>query len=200
PAALTTGNPSTMRASGIAVLTPLFSAAGVVLFGNLIRNTLVLRRIYYPAVVGATVLMFAAMAFRYVRSPYFQELSFQKIGVDMGRALGRHEKRYKAVFIERYVSIPYIYVAAFAPIPPREFHRIPKRLYSDGMDAFTRVGKYYFVVETIMPSVIGSMGRDPRFLFVSPKRMAGLTAVDSVSFGTQKLLFQTCGPTCRASR
>ncbi len=197
PAALTTGNPSTMRASGLAVITPLLTAAGILGIGRFVKSASLREKIYYPAVVSAVVLAFAAMTYRYARSPYFQELSFQKIGVDMGAALGRHQSRYDAIVIERYVSIPYIYVAAFAPITPREFHRTPKALYSTGMDTFTRLGKYHFVFESTMPATVASLGRRPgRFLFVSPKRIAGTSPVDSVAFGEQKLIFQACEQAC----
>lgn len=197
PAALTTGNPSTMRASGLAVLTPLYSAAGIVLIGRLVRNAWLWQRIYYPAVVGAVVFAFAAMTYRYARSPYFQELSFQKIDVEMGRALGRHQGRYDAIVVEKSMPIPYIYIAAFAPIPPREFHRAPKALNSVGMDHFMRLGKYYFVRQSAMPATVDALGsRAGRFLFVSPRSIAGLTPLDSVSFGTQKLIFQACERAC----
>ncbi|MBA3341107.1 MAG: glycosyltransferase family 39 protein [Gemmatimonadaceae bacterium] len=192
PAALTTGNPATMRASAIAVLTPLFSAAGLIVLGNLVRRKSLRRRIFYPVALAGIVLSFAAMTWQYATSPYFRELSFQKIGVDMGRALSGHQNRYDAIIIERYVSLAYIYVAAFTPIPPREFHRVPKQLYSDGMDSFTRLGSYYFVVESTMPATVASLRQQPgKFLFVSPTRLSGLSQVDSVAFQDRKLYFQT---------
>ena len=192
PAALTTGNPATMRTSGMAVLTPLFSAAGVILLGSLLRSERLRRKIYYPATVAAVVLFFAAMTYRYSRSEYFRELSFQKIAVDMARKAGEYQSGYDAIFVQHYVSEPYIYIAAFAPISPSEFQRMPKNLYSTGMDMFTRLGKYYFVWESTMPRTVDAYRNRPgRFLFISPTRLAGLTATDSVSFRDQKLYFQT---------
>jgi len=191
PAALTTGNPSTMRASGIALVTPLFSAAGLVFLGGLVRNLRLRERLYYPVAVGVVVLAFAAMAYRYASSPYFRELSFQEIGVEMGRKAGAYENRYDAILIESYVSMPYIYVAAFAPISPKEFHRARKELYSIGMDVFTRLGKYYCVPKTTMPRSVAALGHGHgRVLFIAPEKYAGLSQIDSVVFLTQKLYFR----------
>ena len=123
---------------------------------------------------------------------YFREASFQKIAVDMARKAGAYQSRYDAIFVEHYVSEPYIYIAAFAPIPPREFQRAPKDLYSVGMDVFTRLGKYYFVGESVMPRTVEAYRARPgRYLFISPTKLAGLSAMDSVSFQDQKLYFQT---------
>jgi 4-amino-4-deoxy-L-arabinose transferase-like glycosyltransferase len=192
PAALTTGNPSTMRASGIAVLTPIFSAAGLLVLARLVRNSSLRRKVYYPLAIGSIVLAFTVVAYRYARSPYFRELSFQKIAVDMAQKAGALQTGYDAILIGQYVSIPYIYLAAFAPIPPREFQRMPKRLYSTGMDTFTRLGKYYFVAESVMPKAVAALRQRPgRFLFIAPTGLAGLTTVDSVFFLNQKLYFQT---------
>jgi hypothetical protein len=176
----------------MAVRTPLFSAAGVISLGSFLRSERLRRRIYYPATIAAAVLVFSAMTYRYSRSEYFRELSFQKIAVDMARKAGEYQSGHDAIFVQHYVSEPYFYIAAFAPISPSEFQRMPKNLYSMGMDMFTRLGKYYFVWESAMPRTVDTYRNRPgRFLFISPTRLAGLTATDSVSFRDQKLYFQT---------
>jgi hypothetical protein len=181
-----------MRASGMAVLTPLFSAAGVLALGSLVKSDQLRRKVYYPATIGVCTVAFAVIAYRYATSPYFRELSFQKIAVDMATKAGRLAQGYDAIFIERYVSNPYIYVAAFAPMSPREFQQEPKRFYSNGMDAFTELGKYHFVVPSTMTRTIDALSRQRgRFLFIAPVRYAKLTLADSVVFGEQKLYFQT---------
>jgi 4-amino-4-deoxy-L-arabinose transferase-like glycosyltransferase len=192
PAALTIDNPATMRASGIAVLTPLFSAAGLLCLGEQLRNARLRKWIYYPCSVGAVVVVFAFMSYRYTRSLYFRELSFQQIAVEMARKVGVRQSQYDAIVIEKYVSNPEIYLAAFAPISPREFQSTPKQIYSTGMDSFTRLGKYYFVVESTMGGTVAALRERPgRFLFVSPSVIAGLSRVDSVSFGDQKIYLQS---------
>ncbi|MFN2603823.1 MAG: ArnT family glycosyltransferase [Gemmatimonadaceae bacterium] len=192
PAAVTTDNPATMRASAMAVLTPLFSSAGVIILASLISNRRLRTRVFYPATVAGVVLTFALIAYRYTRSEYFRELSFQKIGVDMARKAGTYQSQYDAIFVQRYVSVPYIYVAAFAPMSPREFQRAPKNLYDVGMDVFTRLGKYYFVWESTMPRTVEAFrGRPGRYLFISPDRLDALAVIDSVSFQNQKLYFET---------
>jgi 4-amino-4-deoxy-L-arabinose transferase-like glycosyltransferase len=192
PAALTTDNPATMRASAMAVLTPLFSAAGIVFIGGLVKNEVLRRRYYYPLTIGVLLLTSAAMVYRYARSEVYRELSFQKIGVDLGEAVGRHQANYDAVIVEKSVSQSYLYIAAFTPITPQEFHRVPKRLYSVGMDTYTRLGKYHFVTTSVMDSTVAMLrNRGGKYLFVSPRRMSGLAVVDSVFFRNQKLYFET---------
>jgi 4-amino-4-deoxy-L-arabinose transferase-like glycosyltransferase len=191
PAAITTDNPSTMRTSAIAILTPLFSAAGIVFIGDFLARKLKSVRLYYPAVAGALVLASGAVIYRYTRSEYFRELSFQEIGVRMGKALGRDSKQYDAVIVAPHVSQAYLYIAAFGGITPTEFHRLPKRLYSVGMDRYTQMGKYHFVTESMLPRSIAALRGHGRILFVVPKKVPQLAVVDSVSFRDDMLYFQT---------
>jgi 4-amino-4-deoxy-L-arabinose transferase-like glycosyltransferase len=191
PSAITTDPPATMRTSPISVLAPLFSAAGIILIGRFIASAVMRRRVYYPAVVGALLLTFSIVTYRYVRSEYFRELSFQEIGVRMGKALGRYANQYDAVIVGPHVSQSYLYIAAFSPITPAEFHRLPKRLYSVGMDKYTRMGKYHFVTESMMQHSIDMLRGHGRVLFVTPQKVAGLSVVDSVRFGSDALYFET---------
>lgn len=191
PAAVTTDNPATMRTSPISVLAPLFSAAGIVVIGNLISDEWKRRRIYYPAVVAALVLASFVVTYRYTRSEYFRELSFQELGVRMGKALGRDANEYDEVIVGPHVSQSYLYIAAFSPITPREFHQLPKRLYSVGMDKYTQMGKYHFVTESTMDKSIAQLRGHGRVLFVTPQKVNGLVVVDSVRFRDDALYFQT---------
>lgn len=191
PSAITVDPPATMRTSPLAVLAPLFSAAGIVMLGSFIRNEVTRRRIYYPAVAATLALAAFVVTYRYARSEYFRELSFQEIGVRMGRALGRHDDRYDAVIVAPHVSQAYLYIAAFSPITPPEFHRLPKRLHSVGMDRYTRMGKYHFVTETMMTQSVASLRGGGRVLFVTPKKIPGLSLVDSVTFREDAIYFET---------
>jgi 4-amino-4-deoxy-L-arabinose transferase-like glycosyltransferase len=191
PSAITLDPPATMRTSPISVIAPFFSAAGIVMLARLIRNEVTRRRIYYPAVVGALVIAAFGVTYRYAQSEYFRELSFQELGVRMGTALGRHEKQYDAIVVEPHVSQAYLYIAAFSPISPEEFHRLPKRLFSVGMDKYTQMGKYHFVTESMMKQSIDSLRGRGRVLFVTSQKMPGLSLVDSVTFRDDALYFET---------
>jgi hypothetical protein len=191
PSAITVDSPATMRTSPISVLAPLFSAAGIIIVGRFIRNEMFRRRFYYPAVVGLLLFTASLVTYRYVRSEYFRELSFQEIGVRMGKTLGQHQSNYDAVIVGPHVSQAYLYIAAFSPISPAEFHRLPKRLYSIGMDRYTRMGKYHFVTESMMRESIDSLRGRGRILFVTPDRSRYLDVVDSVTFRDDKLYFET---------
>jgi hypothetical protein len=138
------------------------------------------------------VLLTASLVtWRYARSEYFRELSFQEIGVRMGKALGHHQSDYDAVIVGPHVSQSYLYIAAFSPISPAEFHRLPKRLYSIGMDRYTQMGKYHFVTESMMRESIDSLRGRGRILFVTPDKSPYLDVVDSVTFRDDKLYFET---------
>jgi hypothetical protein len=109
----------------------------------------------------------------------------------MGKALGRHEKGYDAIVVGPHVSQSYLYIAAFSPITPQEFHRLPKRLFSVGMDRYTRMGKYHFVTESMMQQSIDSLRGRGRVLFVNSRKMPGLSLVDSVRFRDDALYLET---------
>ena len=191
PSAITLDPPATMRTSPISVLAPFFSAAGILMVARLIGSEATRRRIYYPAVVAALVVTASAVTWRYARSEYFRGLSFQEIGVRMGKALGRYEKQYDAIIVGPHVSQSYLYIASFSPIPPQEFHRLPKRLFSVGMDKYTRMGKYHFVTESMMQRSIDSLRGHGRVLFVTSGKVPGLSVVDSVRFRDDALYFET---------
>lgn len=192
PAALTTGNPNTLRASGIAVLTPLVSAAGIVWLSRLAGTHGLLRRIYYPAVTAVLIASAALITYRYSRSVLFREANFQNFLIHLDTALGRHERPFDAVIVENYGSQRYLYVASFTGMTPREFQRAPKQLYSDGMDHFTRLGKYHFVPSSGMQHVADGLasGR-AKLLFVSTAPLNGLRVLDSVVWQREKSYLMT---------
>ena len=109
----------------------------------------------------------------------------------MGKALGRYANNYDAVIVSPHVSQSYLYIAAFGPVTPQQFHRLPKRLYSVGMDKYTQMGKYHFVTESTMDKSIAQLRGRGRVLFVTPQKVNGLVVVDSVRFRDDALYFQT---------
>ena len=83
-----------------------------------------------------------------------------------------------------------MYVASFTGMTPQEFHRAPKLIYSDGMDSFRRLGKYYFVSPSMMQKTADSLAsRKAKILFVSSFPLKGLRVVDSVAFQKEKAYF-----------
>lgn len=74
---------------------------------------------------------------------------------------------------------------------PREFQRAPKRLLSDGMDHFTRLGKYYFVRKATMQQAADNLGKTGKILFVANDPLRGLRVIDSVSWQNEKSYFMT---------
>lgn len=195
PAAITTGNPNTLRASGFAVLSPFLSGAGMVLLASLISSDRVRRKVYYPVAAGAVVLSAGALLNWYMNSPVYREAYFQQILVDMSKKLGSHEENYDRIILERFGTQPYIYIASYSPMTPREFQQAPKNFYSTGMDEFTTLGKYHFVPAPDLPAAMSEAeAAGLRYLVVSPGLLSGMQAVDSVSYWPEKLYFLSHPP------
>jgi 4-amino-4-deoxy-L-arabinose transferase-like glycosyltransferase len=198
PAALTTGNPNTLRSSGMAVLTPLISAAGIIWIGNLIAKRATLRRIYYPAVVAVLVLSAGAIIYRYSRSVLFRSAYYQNFLIHLDTELGRKQKDYDAVIIEKYGTERYMYVASFTGMTPREFQQAPKWILSEGMDQFRRLGKYYFVWPSTLQKTADALASNPaKILFVARTPLRGLQVIDSVTWQGEKAYFMTRDSTAR---
>ncbi|MGK2960980.1 MAG: glycosyltransferase family 39 protein [Gemmatimonadaceae bacterium] len=190
PAAITTGNPNTLRASGFAVLSPFLSGAGMVLLASLINSDRVRRRLYYPIAVGAVLISAGALLNWYMKSPVYREAYFQQILVDMSKKLGAYEDEYDRIILERFGTQPYIYIASYSPMTPREFQQAPKSFYSTGMDEFTMLGKYHFVPSPDLHAAIDeARTAGLRYLVVSPGLLSGMEPVDSVSYWPERLYF-----------
>jgi 4-amino-4-deoxy-L-arabinose transferase-like glycosyltransferase len=191
PSAITIGGPHTLRTSGMTVLTPIFSAAGIVWLYRLIPARVWIKRLYYPLVVFAIVGSSAIIVYRYSRSVMFREAYYQNFLIHLDTAVGKHAPGYDAVILEDYGSERNVYVAAFGGMKPREFQRAPKRLLSDGMDHFTRLGKYYFVRSARMQAAADSLAARGRILFVANSPLRGLRVIDSVKWQNEKSYLMT---------
>lgn len=187
PAALTEGNPNTLRSSGLATLTPLVSAAGVLLIGQLAARTNLPPRMYYAAALISVVATSLVVTYRYTRSHYFRSVTFQPELVRLGTVLRTYEPRFDRIDVERYGGELHLYLAAFGGITPREFQAGPKDYYSVGMDIFRSVGKYHIVQEPDMKARIEQILREnARTLVVTPRREPGLHVIDSVGTGGER--------------
>jgi 4-amino-4-deoxy-L-arabinose transferase-like glycosyltransferase len=190
PAALTTGNPNTLRSSGMAVLTPLISAAGILWIARSFARRPSLQRIYYGTVVAVLVISAGTIIYRYSRSILFREAYYQNFLVHLDTALGKKQRDYDAVIIENYGSQRYMYVASFTGMHPREFQRAKKVILSEGMDRFRQLGKYYFAWPSTMQRTADALSANSaRILFVSRVPLRGLHPIDSVSWQQEKAYF-----------
>jgi hypothetical protein len=192
PAAVSLQSPHPLRTSGMTVLTPLFSAAGIVWLYKLIPARITIRRLYYPIVVLVLVGSSALIIYRYSTSEMFRSLGFQNFLTQLDTRVGRYVDRFDAVVVENYGSQRSIYVATFTGMKPQEFQRSPKILYSDGMDNFMRLGKYYFVRPSIMQQTVDSLApKTERILFVAGARLRGTRVIDSVQWRNEKAYLMT---------
>ncbi|MEO5590854.1 MAG: glycosyltransferase family 39 protein [Gemmatimonadaceae bacterium] len=191
PAALTTGNPNSLRASGFLTLAPFFSAAGMLALGSWIASERLRRRVYYPAATTAVVLSATVLIVWYVRSPVYREAYFQKVQVDLATKLGSYDDHFDRIIIVRSGTQEYIYIASFTAMTPEEFQRMPKDYSTEGMDAFRQLGKYTFVPPGDAPAAIAeALQGSARFVVVAPARLPGFNVVDSVFYGSEKVYLQ----------
>ncbi len=195
PAVLTEDNPNTMRASAFAVLAPLFSAAGIVWVYARISAHRRIRGVYLPAVGSVIVASAAVLIFRYSQSLTFREAYFQNFLVLLNSRVGRYQAGYSQVFIERYGSQPYIYVVAFTGLTPAAFQSARRESWSDGMDHFTRVGKFQLLSRAEMAAARDTaVATASNSLFVSTVPLVGLMTIDSVVFQKEKAWLQVRPP------
>lgn len=192
PAAVSLQSPHPLRTSGMTVLTPLFSAAGIVWLYKLIPARIPIRRLYYPMVVLILAGSSALIIYRYSTSVMFRSLGFQNFLTHLDTRVGRYADSFDAVVVENYGSERSLYVATYAGMTPREFQRSPKILYSDGMDNFMRLGKYYFVRPSIMQSTVDSLApKRGSVLFVAGAPLRGTRVIDSVQWRNEKAYLMT---------
>jgi len=107
--------------------------------------------------------------------------------VHLGTRVGRYDQNHEQVYLELYGSHPYVYVAAFGGIAPKDFQMMGKAGWSNGMDHFTRLGKFQWLTREALAAARDSAiatGSDPLFVSMSP--LEGLTAIDSVTFRQEK--------------
>nr|MDQ3082559.1 hypothetical protein [Gemmatimonadota bacterium] len=166
---------------------PLFSAAGIVWLYDRLGARERLRRLYYPVVGTAIAASAVLLIFEYSRSVMFREAHFQNFLVHLGTRVGRYDQNHEQVYLELYGSHPYVYVAAFGGIAPKDFQMMGKVGWSNGMDHFTRLGKFQWLTREALAAARDSAiatGSDPLFVSMSP--LEGLTAIDSVTFQQEK--------------
>jgi hypothetical protein len=184
PAALSNQNPHSLRASGIAILTPLISAATVTWVRDFLKKRNKSTRAADITFGSAIVASALVVVFIYIRNPMARAERMQPEITLAARAVGARQQQYPKVFFENAGYQPYIYVVAFTGMTPEEYRSVPKQMgESPGrMDDVKQIGKYYFVDSTAMRAeALESSARGDRALFVSRAPLPGTQVLDSVS-------------------
>lgn len=190
PGAITVGSPNALRASGFIVLSPFFSAGGLLLIASWIRTERLRRQVYVPLAVGLVLVNAAVLVHWYATSWVYKEAFYQKVVVDAAKKVGEYKSSFDQVIIERYGTQEYIYYVSFAPIAPRDFQRGPRSHYSTGMDEFTAIGPLRFVEPDRVPAALARAdSARTRYLLVSPRKVPSMRVVDSADYGGRDKLY-----------
>jgi hypothetical protein len=192
PAALNNPNPHSVRASSLAMLTPLFSASTVIVIRDSLSSRWRISRAFDYA-TGLAILSSASLiAFLYFNSTTARGFRMQNDIAEAATRLGRYQHSYQRVFFDNAGLQPYLYVVAFTGMTPREYMNAPKDMGSSkgGFDVVKRIGKYYFADSAVMRQHALNPGSDKE-LFVSRWRLRDLMLVDSLRASSSTYYFQS---------
>lgn len=153
PAALTDPVPHALRASGASVLVSTFTSLAWV---TLAAATMARRRhgdarswrrrgaVALAGAAAVVVLCGSLLGAAYWRSERMRDEGHQHLLVVMGRWLGDHASEFERVVIDPAGIQPYLYVAAFGGMTPREFQAARKEVDTAAWDEVHQVGRYHF--------------------------------------------------------
>lgn len=159
PAALTDAEPHALRASGASILIGLVSGLGVLAVAGGAWATAVRcpdppatsrrwarrARTLLGGAAATAVVCGAVLIAGYWRSEHLRNEGHQHLLVQMGRWLGLHAGEWERVIVDPYGIQPYLYVAAFGGMSPREFQAAPKEVEGSGWYEFRRLGRFEFL-------------------------------------------------------
>jgi 4-amino-4-deoxy-L-arabinose transferase-like glycosyltransferase len=184
PAALSNQNPHSLRASGVAILAPLFSAATVLA----VRDWVKTRRLpvaLYDALFGASVIVSAVLVgFLYLHSPRARGERMQSEITLAAKSVAARQKSFDRVYFENSGYQPYLYLVAFGGMTPEEYMAAPKDMGAahGRMDDVRRIGRYFFLDSAALDAqAVRSAEGKTNDLFVARHLVPGTIAVDSAS-------------------
>jgi 4-amino-4-deoxy-L-arabinose transferase-like glycosyltransferase len=194
PAALNNPNPHSVRASSLAMLTPLFSASTVIAIRDSLSSRRQMARAFDYATGLALLSSASLIAFLYFNSKTARSFRMQNDVVQAATLLGKYQRSYQRVFFDNAGLQPYLYVVAFTGMTPNEYMNALKDMGSSprGFDEVKRIGKYYFADSSVLEqrALESATGRE---LFVSRHVLPGLTLVDSVRASSTAYYFLSRG-------
>lgn len=205
PAALTDTEPHALRASGASVLVGLVSCLGVLATAGGAWATTAPRpdtpgisqrwgrraRTVLVAASAGAVVCAAVLIAGYWRSEHLRNEGHQHLLVLMGRWLALHPGEWERVIVDPYGIQPYLYVAAFGGMPPREFQAAPKAYEGTGWYEFRRLGRFEFLGFGEALDRWREAG-SPRWLVaLRDARPQHGQVLDEVGFGGHRVVFAT---------
>ncbi|MCC3157223.1 glycosyltransferase family 39 protein [Hymenobacter sp. 15J16-1T3B] len=193
PSALTRENPHALRASGLTVLLPLLSAAGIVLVYKHINNA-VLRNAFVAVTVGLALWNAKYFLQEYTASDTLIKETMPALTAKGIERLNNYKDWYDTVVLDKTGdgSQMYLYVASYCGMTPEEFQRAEKRYDAYGWDEFKQLGKYHFLNQSELDELLQKT--ESKVLIMTRTRHTNYTAVDSVELPGEKMYIYSSGP------
>jgi 4-amino-4-deoxy-L-arabinose transferase-like glycosyltransferase len=191
PAVVTNQNPHSLRAGAFAMLAPLVSAAGALALRDWLLGKGVRRRVLNVAFSMSLIASFAFVSYMYLGGPNPRRQRMQFGLVEASKKLSRYQANHPRVFVELADIQPYIYVAAFSGMTPRQFQLAEKEvLEKDGWDVVRRLGKYFFRSPAELRAQLCSPAVGlPSDLIVSRQRLTAGLPIDSAGPDSDRYYF-----------
>jgi len=186
PGALTVDNPHALRSSGLAILLPLITAAGIKVVYVYIKQN-ICKKIFITASV--VIVLWNAIYFieMYIESENLRSQGMQVLLVKSSKKLNDFKDNYDKIYVEITGNQQYIYLLSYCNIKPREFQTADIEMNYGDWDDFRRLGKYYFVNQ----SEIEEKAKDDKAtsLLLLRTRTNNYEAIDSVEHMSEKMFF-----------
>lgn len=189
PAALTHDNPHALRASGMMVLTPFFSAAGICYLSSWISKPTI-QRIFFAAIVLLVIVNGVCYVGKYSRR--LQEHGYDREKIDIAMVIAEYNDKYHQILLDNHSLVQYIYIAHYSGIHPQEFQTMELVYNDEGWDRFVKMGKYSFLGNEDIKQCLNEKG--PRTLGIINERIETLIALDSFeTSGMKYFLYSNAG-------
>lgn len=206
PAALTDAQPQALRASGACVLVGLYSclawlavAAGARACRAAVDGPALRWRslAWLGAGAAAVVVCGSLLGTAYCRSERLRDEGHQHLLVRMGQWLGRHAGGFERVVVDPAGIQPYLYVAAFGGMAPREFQAASKEVDTIGWDEVGQVGRFYFLRPDRALAAWREAGQPPWLVATRDARPQYCRELGQVEQGGHRVVFSVLEPELR---
>lgn len=186
PSALTWKNPHALRSSGLIVLLPLVSAAGILYVHRQLQSRR-LQNAFLAAVVAGVMANSLYFIGEYTHSRHYINQWQQGFLPILGKRLNKMKDQYPRIYIEDMGNQAYMYVVHYCQIKPREFQRLPKVIENRGWDHVRQLGKYHFLSRASIDSQAAAYPH--KSLIVLRDRHARYRLVDSLAAFDPKMIY-----------
>jgi hypothetical protein len=187
PSALTAANPHALRTSGLVVLLPLLSSAGIVFTLQQIRQ-LRWKKVFLGATVCGMVVNALYFVSEYTNSAEMQNNRQPQDLVLLSTRLNQYKNQYARIYVEDMGKQHYIYISHYCGIKPREFQQMPKKiLQTGGWDQVVQLGKYHFLSRSDIEKQTAAVA--VKSLVLLYQRHPTFTLIDSIEAYKQKKIY-----------